>query len=103
VTHRRTNDDLASLVRVVLLNTQLKMIVLRLAGCVPYTIMNIIYKSLSSKKTSKSSRSGRLVSVLSHIEIEVFILSLLFSNSNRDYGSVKNIPYQNIFLKDSRC
>ena len=114
MTRRRMNDNLASLLKVVLLNAQLKMIVVGLVGWVPYSLMYIIYKSLSSKKISKSSRSSRLVSVLSHIEIEVSvgspvilgiqnILSLSFSNSNRDYGSVKNIPYQNIFLKDSRC
>jgi hypothetical protein len=65
VTRRRTNDDLASLVRVDVVNEQLKMIVIRLGGCVPYTYMNIFYKTVSSKKISKSSRSSRLVSVLS--------------------------------------
>ena len=65
MTRRRTNDDLASLVRVVHENAQLKMIVIRPGGCVPYTVMYTFYKLVSSKNISKSSRSSRLESVLS--------------------------------------
>jgi hypothetical protein len=65
VIRRRTNGGLASLVRVDVVNEQLKMNLIRPGGCVPYTVMHIFYKFVSSKNISKSSRSSRLESVLS--------------------------------------